>query len=323
MVKKTRTKRAMPLFKKRQTTDERAVDVTSKESLYICMGQDCCEKGCVRSLSIDELLHFRQSLWQGGSISVNSRRPKHLQRRCDQIKEHVRDACIPGDGYQTTKWVFIVHGHEVCEFAYQWMSLVPGSTLRTYKKRQVKKLRESGWKGGLPEQLRLQDAESRPKFATKLCASIEGWINVWSNTVGDQMPNENTIRVPFYRWNAVYGEYKTHKILAGELYASMKYFRQVWVHSIGARVTLEKSYSNFALCDTCLKLQDELCQCKSMGERKMICTKRAKHIDHQRAERKMYYAKRELAKAHPDLYLSIIMDKMDSFKRYNCFFLLL
>jgi hypothetical protein len=313
--KKQRVPRAEPLFQKRQRNPERTLDVTSDDSLFICMGQTCCEKGCVRALDIDELRQFRQSLWMGGIQTEDKRRPGHVQRRCDQIKEHVRDACIPGEGFKTTKWVFVIHGHEVCEYAFKWMSLVPGSTLRTYKKRQVDQLKKSGWKGGLPEQLRLQNAEMRPKFATDLCASIEGWVTVWANSVGDHMPNDNTIRVPFYRWNAVYGEYKTQMVLAGKQFASMKYFRQVWKHSIGARVTLEKNYSTFALCDTCLKLQDELCQCKSMEARRVIVAKRAKHIDHQRAERKMYYAKRELAKAHPDLYLSIIMDKMDSYKR--------
>jgi hypothetical protein len=310
--------RGGPPPRQRQNYIDRGQVVLSDYSLNECMAQSCCAKGCVRVLGLEGLRHYRTSLWLGGN-SKNKSRPKHAQRRMDICREHVRDACSPLDGFKTFEWHWNVHGYSVCEAGFLWISMLPESTVRAAMKAQTKQYTTGLWKGVLPSEKRREEATLRLKYSSDLCVNIENWINDWANEVGDQMPHESTIRVPFYRWNAVYGEYVGAMKAGGNYAASMKYFREVWTYHIGSRITLEKAYSKFAICDTCLSLQDELALCQTTVTRSEVLSKRRKHIEHQRAERKMYYAKRDLAKAHPDLYMSIIMDKMDAFKWYPVF----
>jgi hypothetical protein len=174
----------------------------------------------------------------------------------------VRDACYSNDKYKTFKWRWNIHGQKVCECAFLWITGTSPRTLRHYKFLVSKHYREHNVIAPIEEQRRQERNEKNEKISTQLCLEIENWIMQWANAVGDRMPHEDKIRVPFFRWNAVYGEYCTAMKFSGKTSCSMKYFRNVWRHTIGNRVTLEKTYSNFAICDKCLGFQDDLARSK-------------------------------------------------------------
>jgi hypothetical protein len=112
------------------------------------------------------------------------------------------------------------------------------------------------------------------------------------------MPNADEIRVPFFRWVDVYGEYvsdcETRFIPVKPVH--MKWFRTVWDSGVGKKIKLEKTHAKFAICEQCLAFQRRLAQTREPAIRLLVVEQRRQHIELQRAERQCYYEKREKAR---------------------------
>jgi hypothetical protein len=122
------------------------------------------------------------------------------------------------------------------------------------------------------------------------------WIGQWANSIGDLMPHVNEIRVPFFKWKDVYGEYLNDQKLKDKDFVAIKYFRRIWDKEYGKRIVLEKTHAKFAICNDCVYFQKTLAGVKLLQDRLYWIAQRKNHIEMQRAERQAYYEKREHAR---------------------------
>ena len=121
---------------------------------------------------------------------------------------------------------------------------------------------------------------------------------------------------PVYQKDARYGNRLLGKLGALTTQADIpgySYFTVLWKRPEFADVVLRK-WMPFAACDVCVEHNDMRSRCLSEIERKALTAKYALHLDFVRRERNTYYHNADLAKRHPKVYLSLIIDGADTSK---------
>ena len=144
------------------------------------------------------------------------------------------------------------------------------------------------------------------------------WLTEYASSVGDYMPDEESIVLPYPNFKGVWLEYKQEKSRRQE---------NDWLcYSYACRIFFEE-ISNIRLvrskvcCKVCTSYQMRILKAKTDHMRSELKKLRMLHVEKQRQERLFYYGNRERAISSPDKFISIIMDGMDQSKQMCHFFL--
>jgi hypothetical protein len=240
--------------------------------------------------------------------------------RFNEIDRSVREAVRSTDGFDKVTFKYCVDGYMVCQQAFILITGAAPSTVRSFERKYRVQLKTHKWIGVTPAVLRAEVSEcccnymfmsifklcnlftlkqrkaSRVPFTTEAAMMVSVWIKQWANTVGDLMPHLNEIRVPFFKWKDVYGEYVSDMRLKDNFPVAMKQFRLLWDKGYSKLIVLEKTHAKFAICNDCVYFQRTLAGVKKLEDRAYWVAQRKNHIDMQRAERQCYYEKREKAR---------------------------
>lgn len=95
---------------------------------------------------------------------------------------------------------------------------------------------------------------------------------------------------------------------------SYRRFNQIWDESF-KQFRIRKGV-RASTCRVCGEIYDKLSKERNPVERRNIEKTRREHLDLVRQERHRYYFRQQLARQHPELYLSIIIDGMDQASCY-------
>jgi len=139
------------------------------------------------------------------------------------------------------------------------------------------------------------------------------WLQVFSERVGDFMPDEECIVLPYPKFEGVYLEYKQEMDRRNEESCHYSYCCRIFSEEI-PHIRLVRSKCTFVCCKICTSYQNRILKAKSHSEQELLKQLRLQHVEKQREERIHYYSHREAAIASPDHIMSIIMDGMDQSK---------
>ena len=143
---------------------------------------------------------------------------------------------------------------------------------------------------------------------------IVGWYIAYANHMGDYMPDGQEIIVP-RRWRS--DEFDEYEHSFGADAASYQHFCYVLKNAPElAHICRARKLLNFQHCTTCVDLNETVAKAiKSRDPERVKQAKaaRSSHHTRTRAERLVYYSRRELGRTFPDK-LSLILDKWDSAK---------
>ena len=147
---------------------------------------------------------------------------------------------------------------------------------------------------------------------------ITAWLEIFAKHVGDKMPHEKMIVLPYREISAVYEEYVDDMNVIKENAASQSYFGQVFNACCNdSGVRLCRDTGTFVTCTVCDAYHIALRAAKSPAQRIQLKALRRRHLTKQRIQREKYYKHKLKAMMSPHKYLSIIMDGMDQ-KKTDC-----
>jgi hypothetical protein len=129
-----------------------------------------------------------------------------------------------------------------------------------------------------------------------------------------QSPDKDEIIVPFVDKQTVFFLFDRDCKELGQASCAASYFFAVWRDDHRAAKVKIRSFQRFAKCDTCVNMRERQVKCLDPVERAALLEEVHAHHMYVKAERLSYYARRELAKMHPTLYLSLIIDGADQSK---------
>ena len=139
------------------------------------------------------------------------------------------------------------------------------------------------------------------------------WLKTFSEKVGDYMPNEECIVLPYPKFEGVFMEYNQEMHNRNEAACHYSYACRIFAEEV-ENIRLVRSKGAFVCCKVCTSYQTRILKAKTHAERENLKQLRLQHVEKQRQERINYYSHREAAIACPDHVLSIIMDGMDQSK---------
>jgi hypothetical protein len=147
---------------------------------------------------------------------------------------------------------------------------------------------------------------------------ISAWLRMFSKAVGDKMPHEDVLVLPYRQINAIYEEYEDDMKFIGEDVASNSWFNIVFNDFCNDNKTrLCRDTGTFVTCTVCDAYHARLRAATTPSERQQLKALRRKHLDKQRQQRELYYQHKLRAMMFPKKYLSIIVDGMDQ-KKTDC-----
>lgn len=139
------------------------------------------------------------------------------------------------------------------------------------------------------------------------------WLDNFAKSVGDYMPNEEALVLPYAKFEGVFGEYKMEMLNRKELPCHYSYACRIFSEEV-SNIRLVRNKGSFVCCKVCTSYQTRILKARSFSEREDLKKKRLEHVEKQRQERIHYYTHREAALSSPDHILSIILDGMDQSK---------
>ena len=221
--------------------------------------------------------------------------------------QYYADTDSSGMSVGSPYWHYMVRGRRVCKQVYLLHYPVHSRTLDSIQERIKAGFSTPHAKSEEGTSTHTESGERGQKYYTTV-----GWYLNYADEVGDYMPDEQEIIVPFRDWSNVLDELKA--AVGNDDAPTYTYFceiiRTAWEvqHIFRAR-----ALQNFSKCTDCenhnanvtkaVKSRDPERIRKAKGER-------AEHHKKQRGERTVYYKKREHARGFPSSYVSIILDKV-------------
>ena len=157
---------------------------------------------------------------------------------------------------------------------------------------------------------------ARVDFAGTAEINAAAWLLSMANDLGDKMPVNGLIRVPFATKTQVHDEYirdmgerKGEKLPT----VALQTFTKIWSHDQSlTKIVVTPKRSGFPECSDCGSFRRRL-EVPGLSKSAIaeIKAERKAHLDLQRGERKAYADHRELAHRFPERYCCIILDGME------------
>ena len=292
-------------LRKRYTDFSYVLKLVLKETGHGWRGKDCTctDKQCKQkferdSAAVQRIFDGLLANW-GPTASKKDRRANLLQ---DLIVGYQYDASS-----KTFRQQWFLDGQPVCYNFYL--------AARGYSHNYVHKHRSLVNKhGGTARSI--EDVVSMPKQNVSSPKKDEfiAWLQRYASSVGDYMPDEECVVLPYPKFEGVWLEYKQEKSNREEQnWLSYSYACRIFFEEI-SNIRLVRSKGSHVCCKVCTSYQMRILKAKTDHERTELKKLRMLHVEKQRQERLFYYANREKAIASPDKYLSIIIDGMDQSK---------
>ena len=263
-----------------------------------CPNNNCKQKFEQYSAAVQRIYDALLANW-GPTASKKDRRANLLQ---DLMVGNQYDAQS-----KTFKQQWFIDGQPVCYNFYL--------AARGYSHNYVHKYRTLVNKHG-GTATSIEDFESVPTQNVSSPKKDEfiAWLQGYASSVGDFMPDEECVVLPYPKFEGVWLEYKQEKTNRDEhnwlcySYACRIFFEEI------CNIRLVRSKGTHVCCKVCTSYQMRILKAKTDHMRTELKKLRMLHVEKQRQERMFYYANRERAIASPDKYLSIIIDGMDQSK---------
>ena len=294
-------------LKSRYTDYMYAIKLVCGEVGSFYKGKDCtcgnCKQFCKENPKYID--HIRDGLIANWGPSTN---------RADRRANLVQDILVGRRGFDAVKKKFnqnwFIYGHEVC---YSFFLASRGYSHKFVSSFVKKMNRQHASLGSVMDYVENDGHSCRASVAPKK-EHFVAWLNSFSERVGDFMPNEECIVLPYPKFEGVYLEYKQEMEKRDDnCLCHYSYACRIFGEEI-PNIRLVRSKGSFVCCKICTSYQNRILKAKSQAEREQLKLLRLEHVEKQRTERIHYYSHREAAIASPDHILSIIMDGMDQSK---------
>ena len=138
------------------------------------------------------------------------------------------------------------------------------------------------------------------------------WLKVFAEKVGDCMPDEEAIILPYPKFEGVCLEYKQEKARQKEDYCHYSYSCCIFHEDI-SNIRLVRQKGSFVCCKVCTSCQTRIFKARSQQEIDLLKQLQLAQVEKQRNER-INYSHREAAMSLPDHILLIKRDGMDQSK---------
>jgi hypothetical protein len=200
---------------------------------------------------------------------------------------------------------YLIDGHQVC---YNFYLVAWGDSHNFVHSHRTLLQKKNATFTGL-----LQASHQRNEFKSPKKDVFITWLHSFGETVGDYMPDENAVVLPYPKFEGVFLEYEMEMQRRQESSICYSYACRIFFDEI-ENIRLVRSKGSHVCCKICTSYQMRILKAGTQYEREELKKLRLQHVQKQRQERLFYYANRERAISSPDRFLSIIIDGMDQSK---------
>ena len=291
-------------LKKRFTDFKYVLTLVCADTGHGYKGTDCTCGKCKQLFKENPLYidHIRSGLECNWGTNVNRK-----DRRINLLQDILVGQTFDESGNLKQHW--FIQGHKVCYSFYLAARGYSHKFVCSYRN----KLKKSPVSLGGVVDYAQTDGNSYKNEQSPKKDHFIAWLQHFAETVGDYMPTEQAIVLPYPKFEGVHLEYKQEMQRRNEAHCCYSYACRLFSEEI-SNIKLVRSKGNFVCCKVCTSYQHRILKAKSQEERQQLKLLRLKHVEKQRLERIYYYTHREAAKSSPDHILSIIMDGMDQSK---------
>ena len=133
------------------------------------------------------------------------------------------------------------------------------------------------------------------------------WMHEYFNSFGEHVPNSDQIHLEYTPVKSIWEEYLEDSF--GAETVSYSYFVRLW-HKCFPHVRIREYKQCCGKCDLCFKLSEARRGTKNRNKKSYYTLMHSLHRSMYMGERAAYAKRRQLARTHPELYLSTIADGM-------------
>ena len=291
-------------LKKRYQDRQYVVNLIYTETSHGRRGKDCtcANKSCKLLFqkqigSVERIQKDLLANW--GPLSTRKDRKDNLYTDLLVGQQH-----NPTTGKLEQHW--LVDGHAVC---YNFYLKARGYTHEYVRRRRVLLKQEDVTHGSIDAYIESTKSGTSPHKKEQFVS----WLTDYATTVGDYMPNEVAVVLPYSKFEGVWMEYKFEMQRRDESWCCYSYACRIFNEEI-ANIRLVRTKGTFVSCKVCTSYQMRILKSRSSLEREQLKLLRLEHVNKQRQERLHYYSHREAALQSPDKVMSIIIDGMDQSK---------
>ena len=270
----------------------------------------CCTKACAALVPHEEILTLRQAL---ESTSTRDARREWITRIILVASQNSEDVCTAIGSHRVCtdffKRVFGISNKllyrvmdnvkEELKAARGVPDFLPNSAADT--RTQAVNCIPSAFSDGIS-----QKAQALSRRGDDKATHVIAWLKDFSQW-HEKMPDSLDIHLPYPDKKSVYERYVEE--CPQEFVVTYAYFTSIWSSDM-QHIKIRKHH-RFAICTDCLRITDGLRKTTDYNRRKEFKELQIAHTNIIRREKSEYYRHRDLARKHPEEYISMIIDGAD------------